>query len=292
MPNGRDEAMWRRLSEYHEMSTSSAFSQAFCWLIAEYVAQDGPAHAVGELFTKFLSREVRYCREVERLRTREALNGEDIQSLGAKRSIALLDIVEQARVVSAASAEGEIARQLLLAECYYRMQKPGPVIGHLERALAEGADDPLVHFALGCNRYYQALASLGNSTEAVEDKGHDGAIADFQLSCLQAVSAFEKALTGEDSDGEVHEWIGQMLQAAGFGEAAARAFDKAAELAHTIGDNDESDLTPPDTDRPGRLLTPGLGPITEAEIEQVGDLFRQRHEPTDVWPEAGRDYDR
>ncbi len=55
----------------------------------------------------------------------------------------------------------------------------------------------------------------------------------FQMACLQAVSAFESALTGQDSDSEVYEWVGRVLETAGFEEAAGQAFDKGDDLAYS-----------------------------------------------------------
>ena len=97
--------------------------------------------------------------------------------------------------------------------------------------MARGADHPLVQFALGYNRFElanQAFTALdpdsGETLVLDEDR--------YRLACLNAVNAFQQGLTGEAFDGQLHWWIGRVLEAAGFGDAAQASLRQAAE---TIG---------------------------------------------------------
>lgn len=274
-----NEAIWQQLWEYYQISAPSSFSQALCQLIAEYATVESDSQRMPQLVTEFLDREVRYHRQVGKLHSNEALTSDDLKSLSGKRNIALQDMIEQAKGATVETGAGEIARQLLLAECYQQVQEPDKAIAHLEKALADGADEPLIHFVLSYNRFHLALGSFGPMVELTDDSTNDDLLT-FQMACLQAVSAFESALTGQAGDSEVYEWIGRVLETAGFEEAAGQAFDKADDLAYS----DRADGEPaaayrglegnaPST-RPGQQM----GPITQEEIEEFGELLAGEHD--------------
>ena len=279
MYDDSNEAIWQQLWEYYQMSTPSSLSQALCQLIAEYATVEADSQCMPELVTEFLDREVRYHHQVAKLPTSEVLSPDDLKSLAGKRSIAVQDMIEQATEATIEVGAGEIARQLLLAECYRQVQEPDKVVAHLEKALADGADEPLVHFALGYNRFHLALESFGPLVEITDDSANDDLLT-FQMACLQAVSAFESALTGRASDTEVYEWIGRVLETAGFEEAAGQAFDKADDLSYS----DRADSEPaaayrglegdPPSTRPGQQM----GPITQEEIKEFGELLAGKHD--------------
>ncbi len=279
MYDDTNEAIWQQLWEYYQMSAPSSLSQALCQLIAEYATVEADSQRMPQLVTEFLDREVRYHRQVGKLHASEALTTEDLKSLTRKRSIAIQDMIEQAKGATVETSAGEIARQLLLAECYQQVQEPDKVVAHLEKALADGADEPLIHFALGYNRFHLALESFGPMVELTDDSTNDDLLT-FQMACLQAVSAFESALTGQAGDSEVYEWIGRVLETAGFEEAAGQAFDKADDLAYSdrtdgepaaVYHGLEGDLL---STRPGQQM----GPITQEEIEEFGKLLEGKHD--------------
>ncbi len=271
MLDSNDEAIWHHLREFSHMPTPSPFSQVFYEVIAEYATDSAAAEASRELLSRFLDREVFYYRQIERLRSKEDVTIADLESLAGKRSIALYDVIEEATDADSQTTNGEIARQLLLAECYYHVEEPEKVVAHLELALADGADDSIVHFALGYNRYRLAIESFGTTIRgAAEASAHQHAL--FQKACLQAVSAFQNALTGADNDSEIYQWIARVLQTAGFDEAAARALDRADDLGLVESDDGEREYPDP-------------GPITEAEIQQVREFFKRSHRLSDLWPE-------
>ena len=278
-----NEAIWQQLWEYYQMPAPSSLSQALCQLIAEYATAETDSQRMPELVTEFLDREVRYHRRGGRLHTSEALTTQDLKSLAGKHTIALQDMIEQATEATGEVGAGEIARQLLLAECYRQVQEPDKVVAHLETALADGADEPLVYFALGHNRFHLALESFGPLVEITDDSANDDLLT-FQMSCLQAVSAFESALTGQASDSEVYEWIGRVLETAGFEEAAGQAFDKADDLAYS----DSADGEPGAGYRglEDDVLSTGwgqkMGHITPEETEEFGQLLEGKHDISEL----------
>jgi len=287
MYNDSNEAIWQQLWEYYQMPAPSSLSQALCQLIAEYATVEADSQCMPELVTQFLNREVRYHHLVDKLSTSKALTTDDLKSLSRKRSIAIRDIIERATETTTEVGTGEIARQLLLAECYQQVQEPDKVVAHLEKALADGANEPLVHFALGYNRFHLALKSFGPMVELADDSADDGDdLLTFQMACLQAVSAFESALTGQASDSEVYEWIGQVLETAGFEEAAGQAFDKADDLTYS----DRVDGEPVDAYRGlegnSRSIRGGqkMGPITQEEIAEFGKLLAGKHDISELGP--------
>ncbi len=279
MYDDSNEAIWQQLWEYYQMSAPSSLSQALCQLIAEYATVEADSQRIPQLVTEFLDREVRYHRQVNKLHARKALTTEDLKSLAGKRSIAIQDTIEQAKGATVEKGAGEIARQLLIAECYQQIQEPDKVVAHLEKALADGADEPLIHFALGYNRFHLALESFGPMVELADDSTNN-ALLTFQMACLQAVSAFENALTGQASDSEVYEWIGQVLETAGFGEAAGQAFDKADDLAYSDRADGGPGILYHGLESDGSSIRWGLkmGPITEEEIEEFGKSLAGKHD--------------
>jgi len=290
MPDSSDEQIWRHLAEYGDMPTASLFSRAFYQLMAEYATHSANTEASRELLAKFLNREVRYHRQVGRFTDAEAVPLEDLQSVAGKRIIALHDLIEQAKAALSQTAAGEITRQLLLAECYYHIEEPDKAVAHLEMALKDGADDPLIYFVLGYNRYRLAVQSFATITATAERPHYD---VSFQRACLQAVAAFEDALTGEDSDRQVYQWIGHVLETAGFDEAASHAFEKAEGFLPV--ESDSADLgfpVPEANDHPSsRRELSSAAPITDAEIERVRELLKRPHQISELWPEdeAGAD---
>ena len=274
-----NEAIWRQLWEYSQMPAPSPLSQGLCQLIAEYATVAADSQCMPELVTQFLNREVRYHRQAGKLHTREALTTDDLKSLAGKHSIALQDTIEQAKEAIVEMGAAEIARQLLLAECYQQVQEPDKVVAHLEKALAVGADESMVHFALGYNRFHLALGSFGPTMELPDDSADDDLLP-FQMACLQAVSAFEGAITGQASDSEVYEWIGRVLETAGFEEAAGQAFDNANDLAYSnrVDGEPAAAYRGLEDDVPSTKPDQKIGPITQGEIEEFGQLLEGKHD--------------
>jgi len=274
-----NEAIWRQLSEYYQMPVPSSLSQALCQLIAEYATADADSQRMSKLVMQFLNHELKYYRQVQRLQNSEGLSAEDLRSLASKRSVALQDIIEQTKQATVEVGAAEVARQLLLAECYQQAQESDKVVAHLENAVADGADEPLVQFALGYTRFHLALESFGPRVELTDHSADDDLLT-FQMACLESVSAFERALTGQASDSEVYEWIGWVLETAGFEEAAGQAFNKADDLAYSdsVDDEDVATYREPQDDLSSTGWDHKLKPITQEEIEEFGELLAGKND--------------
>ncbi len=285
-----NELIARHIEELAKLPTFPSFCYSFYRIIADYVAEcHGPqAEVVRTFFDSFLHLELRYYRELESMVERDHLSGGDMQSLSDKRRIHLEMLIESARYPYR-DMRCERARHLILAECHYHLHQTDKVVAHLEWAVTAGADASLVYFALGYNRFHLALESF------VHPASNPGEwyIVDypkFQDACLQAVSAFEKALTGGEDDAELYQWIARVLRSAGFPEAADAALaniDEPVDDDEDIADDDdieyEFDYEDEDEDEaqydqawPGNRDADArpLQPISAEEIEAVGELLK------------------
>ena len=284
MRDNRDEVIHHQLSQLAEMPTVSPFCETFYQLIAQYACPGRCGDEnIGRLFARFLGIELRYHGQIDRANRREDVRTGEVQSLADKRQIGLASLAEEVRAVRCQSRDDEIARQLILAECYYHTHQTKKVIAHLEAAARQDSDEPLILFALGYNRYMLALEAF------VQPAPQPGEwlitdYLDFQMICLQAASAFVKVLRGSESDAEVYQWIGRVLATAGFQQAAAQAFTQAEQVGY--GESDEiepqehSELTSQFADEQPPAPLP---PITSAEIDKFTERLKGPLPITQLW---------
>ena len=272
----RDEVIERQLRELARMPTVSAFSQGFYQLIADYAcALGGGGEEVGGLFARFLNVELAYHGQLDRANRQEGLHLGDFQSAMDKRQIGLACLAEEVRATRAGSREDEIARQLILAECYYHTDQTDKVVAHLEAAAEDESEDPLIQFALGYNRFLLALQAFIRPT----DKRGEWLTADyshFQRTCLQAASAFEKALANGHDDAYLYHWLGMVLASAGLEQAAHEAFAQAEQaegggMAET--DLQEEELWSTEAAETEHRVSE-LPAITPAEIARVREVLK------------------
>ncbi len=280
------EEIYDRLEQLSDHETTSSFAVAYYELIADYLAGDGRGSQGLRLrFLEFLEVVERYHRALEVFATEDQVTLGNVRSSAQKRDIGLRVLLEQLAMDETTGA-AEIGRLLLSAECYSQLAAVDRVVERLEAALEVGAEHPLVQFALGYNRYElatQAFTRFSPESGRREIDDEDR----FRLTCLSAVSAFQDGLTGEAFDGHIHWWIGNVLQAAGFEDAAQASFERAAEIlaepgAYGLDKQAEAGL--------GLVweadLDPGAwddtGPITEDEVRQVRALLRRSYSASDV----------
>ncbi|MGD9498231.1 MAG: hypothetical protein AB7Y46_18165 [Armatimonadota bacterium] len=284
MNDADQEELYDRLERLAEYETVSAFALAYYELIADFLGGEGRGcQAMRLRLLEFLEIVERYHRALDIFASEDQVTLGNVRSAAEKRDIALKVLLEQlARDGTVGSAE--IGRLLLCAECYYQLGAVDRVVERLEAALEAGADHPLVQFALGYNRYELATQAFTryspeSGQREIEDEDR------FRLACLSAVSALQKGLSGEAFDGQIHWWIGNVLEAAGFGEAARASFDKATEIlgeAEVAGVGDAArpkavfGESEPATARAGRE------PITEDEVRRVGMLLRRSYSASDI----------
>jgi len=291
MGHNRDQTIEDQLSQLAQMDTVSPFCQVFYRLIAQYVSRAGePATGIGNLFAGFLSREVWYHEQIDRAGAQGQLSPGDHRSLADKRRIGLELLAEEAETTRCGSPQEEIGRQLVLAECYYHTAQTAKVVAHLEAAAYRDSHQSLIQFALGYNRYILALEAFVRST-ADPGKRLITDYISFQRVCLQAAAAFERVLSGRQSDRHVYEWIGRVLATAGFQEAAQQAFVQAEAAEHNytgeISQQDEPELNAKFS---GEHMLSELPPITQAEIEQATELLNGSLLIEELWPYDDHDW--
>jgi len=268
-----------RLAGYE---TVSSFGLAYYELIADYLAGESrSAQGLRLCFLEFLEVLERYHHALDDLVAADEVTLGNMRSATERRDIAMRVLLEQLGAEIAAGSL-EIGRLLLSAECYYQLGAVESVVDRLEAALEMGADHPLVLFALGYNRYELAMRAFTRySTETGQRE-----IADedrFRLACLTAVSAFQDGLTGSGFDGHLHWWIGSVLSAAGFAEAAQASFDKAESLLEGLdGWDPEAPLAAQSRRFAAHAEAALKGPITEDEVREAGILLRRSYDASDL----------
>lgn len=281
------EEVFDRLEQLAEYPTISSFTLAYYELIADYVSGESrDAQQARRYFLDFLKIVQRYHRALDVFTSEDQVTLGNVRSAAEKRDIALHVLVEQLGAHgNGGNSEAVIGRCLLSAECYYQLGMVEQVVERLEAALEAGADHPLVQFALGYNRYElatRAFTRYSPETGQREIDDYDR----FRLACLSAVSAFQDGLSGDSFDGHIYWWIGNVLKAAGFEEAAQASFDRAEQIL-TAWDEyelDEEDYLGFDwieEEKPTKSEE-AVGPITEDEVRQVGLLLRRSFNVSDI----------
>ena len=225
---GSEEALWDQLHQLDGLAAVPEFTREFYGLTVEWSAEsnDPPTR---ELTLRLLEIELRYYRQVRRLEESGGMGGLNAESALEKRQIALELLYERARGQGLRTEEAaEVARQLVMAECAYHLGRTDAVVAHLEQAMDAGAPDPLLYFALGYARFMLALSCVARLETPGTPQRPVGRKTIRQL-CLAAVTAFEGALTGGPRDAKILWWIGRVLMAAGFEDAAQEALAQASE---------------------------------------------------------------
>jgi len=274
---GDMEFIRRRLDDLQRHDSVTAFSGLYCEMIAERLVGGGPgAKALRRLFGLFLDWEAKYHSGLRNLTRGAGVNISSVGALGDRRHVGLQDLASRLEALHTSSSEAEGTRQLILAECRYQMVMYDRGVSCLEAALEAGVDHPIAHFALGYCRYvcaeqtYSAVDASTGEPIVVDARGYRGAL-------LEAVSAFERGLSGGELDSQIYWWIGTCLERAGFSNAARNAFrearreETAAPWNTVIGNGVPDECAPwEDTDADLAVLRELLRlPYTAADI--VGD---------------------
>lgn len=226
--SGSEEALWDQLHQLDGLAVVPEFTREFYGLTVEWSAEseDPPTR---ELTLRLLEIELRYYRQVRRTEEESVVGTSNAESALEKRQIALELLYERARGQGLRNENtAEVARQLVLAECAYHLGHTDAVVAHLEQAMDAGAPDPLLYFALGYARFMLALSCVAR-LETPGTSQRPVARETIRQLCLAAVTAFEGALTGGPRDAKILWWIGRVLMAAGFEDAAQEALAQASD---------------------------------------------------------------
>jgi len=280
------EDIYDRLDRLAEYETVSAFALAYYETIAEHIDGEGRQEEGLRLrFAEFLEVIEHYHMALDMFAVEDYVTLGNVRAAAQKRDIGLRALLEQLGV-DQASGDAEVGRLLLSAECYYQLAMIERVVEKLEGAVEAGGDHPLALFALGYNRYELATRAYtrydphsGEREVCDEDR--------FRLTCLSAVSSLQDGLTGSDFDGQLHWWIGTILRAAGFDEAAEASHRKADEIekdrlffadledaAFMLGLEIEGDYE--------YDLLNDSNPISEDEVERAGMLLRLSYTQSEI----------
>jgi hypothetical protein len=270
-----DVAIQSRLDELEALDTVSAFCQSFYRLTYRLVTIASDQEGVRIALTGLLDVELRYHRELDCLTERDQASVADLRSAGERHRIGLNAVRQYTLRLERLETLAQAARDLVLAECCYHLRRTAEVVAALERVVKLGVDQPLVHFALGYNRY---LLALETCTDAIGPEGvhevHDAA--SLRLQCLRAASALEDGLQGSELDGQLYWWIGVVLDAGGLTEAAQDAYDRSAELLHPDSSDDERE---PGEATEWRQQSPAPRDITDDDIRRAAHALSQAFDP-------------
>jgi len=280
------EDIYDRLYALGDYETISGFALAYYDTIADYLSGDGrAAEGLRLRLVEFLEAMERYHRALQVFAVEDHVTLGNVRAAAEKRDISLRVLLEQLEVDRTRGDE-EIGRLLLMAECYYQLALVDRVVERLEAAVDAGGEHPLALFALGYNRYELATRAFtrydsptGQRVVIDEDR--------YRLACLSAVSALQDGLTGSYFDSQMHWWIGNILAAAGFGEAAAASFRKSDEIdraSELIEDEEEiAFLLGLETEGDYEYdLSAGSEAITEDEVRQAAALLRLSYTQSEI----------
>ncbi len=192
----------------------------------------GDSGKVAEAMEAVLRYELWHHGTLRRLAQTPDLQGRYLIPLGVEMRTALLSLTQRLKNVSVFGSPEKAVLSLLLAHCHYQLGNTQAVISALEEAVANGASDPIVFFALGFNRHKLALThyarweALSKRLVVLDREG-------FETQMRRAIDDFKKGLsvTGtEPGDAQLYMWIGLIYELLGEREEAAAAYEKAREL--------------------------------------------------------------
>ena len=275
MFDASDQAIGLRLDELDGLDTVSAFSHCFYVLIAQLVSVVAAKDAVRVALAGLLDVELRYQGELKQLSERQQVSLADLQAASQRHRLGLESVLKFASRLQCETVIPDAARGLVLAACHYDLRQTAEVVRVLEYVLQLGIEQPLVQFALGYNRYLLALEKCP-ATPHFSGTRPTLAPVDFQLRCLQAMSALEDGLRGDELDGQLYWWIGVISEAAGLTEAAQDAYDKSAAALEAAGERAEGG--------PARLETWEMSnaAITDDEVWMAGEMLKGRFDPSEL----------
>lgn len=223
MPMPFDEQdLLEMLTELEQRPTLSWLSGMIYEIAADQLLNAGELQSdAGAAFVQLMRAELRYHREVETIVDRDELDLAALGRLNRRHETALEHNLSNLARTAANTQTARGVCELGLAECCLRLGRLARALDHLHQAVTDGVKGPLLHLAIGYAKYQQAIETFGPVSPSDEARWQD-----FQVACLEAVSALEVAV-GAGIDSQIYWWEATILNAAGFEDAAEESFIKA-----------------------------------------------------------------
>ncbi|MEI6501050.1 MAG: hypothetical protein WCP21_08485 [Armatimonadota bacterium] len=275
MHDASDQAIGLRLEELEALPSVSDFSQALYMLMADLVSLTGAGGPARLALAALLDVELLYHTTMNQLVDRAEVSTADLRELADRHRVGLRGVREFATGLAPSGALPDAARWLVVAECCYHLRRTDEVVAALEQVVSLGVCQPLVQFALGYNRYMQALEDFTRPGENEGELTINNPLG-FRLQCLQAVAALEDGVGDEHFDAQLYWWMGVILEAADLTEAAQDAYDKSTHLTDA-----EREADPQQWSGGGRWRDVDEA-ISEDELRQAAELFKHRFDPSDL----------
>jgi tetratricopeptide (TPR) repeat protein len=282
-----DDKCHAAISELESFPTFTPFNRGFYRLLAESMHNCGPKSArLRRLFMLLLRIETRRHNSMLGLHAQDVLDVFNLSQTTRKTKNEIQRVLRALMGVECNSPEERLAWQLMLSECRYHQGEPRLVVAALRRAVAQGANHPLVHFALGYNLYCHAMRAYTRmDTEKQQAQATNPKM--FVQTCRQAIAAFRVGigLNAGAFDAQLYWWIGFICEILAEKQAARRSYREAARI-------DPDNYAKPARERLARLNSrirdahdakerkrlSRLPPITEDEMAEasrlLGDLER------------------
>lgn len=253
------------LKELNRHHTVSRFLRLYHALVAARL-EDGLPSSLGllEVFAGYLEAQISHHR---RLSWQQGAGGlgmsvRELTQLAEEHRHALETCGRRLQSELAQAPEHAATALLLEAACAWGLGAHAEAVECLQRVLAADPEIPVVHFALGLNRYQRAEQEYAwDETERGDVPRVDRVR--YRARLLEAVSAFEDSLTGGPLDADANRWIALCLARAGFSRASLPAEGDQA-LTDGAAKGEEADPTPA-----------AHAPITLEEIRQVAQMLKR-----------------
>ncbi len=217
-----EQDMLEMLTELEQRPTLSWLSGMIYEIAADQLLNAGELQSeAGVAFVQLMRAELRYHREVETIVDRDELDLAALGQLNRRHEGALEHNLANLADTVAKTKVARGVRELGLAECCLRLGRLAPALDHLDRAIVDGVNGPLLHLAIGYAKYQNAIETFGPVDRTDEPRWQD-----FQVACLEAVTALEVGLGG-GIDSQIYWWEATILNSAGFEDAAEESFNKA-----------------------------------------------------------------
>lgn len=221
------------LQRLNALTVVPDFLRRYWRLVLEHLERcEGQPERLLRLCEAALSYTLWHHKAMERLAQSPEMQMRYLVPLGAELRAGLLRLCRVVERYRPASAAEQVVHELLRAFCHYQLGNTEQVVRSLEAAWEQGAQAPLIAFALGYNRYRWALgqfARLGPRGEVVGITDE----AAFEDAVRRALQDFERGLAlpaDAPTEALLHFWKGALHEVLGEVDDAVQAYERAKVL--------------------------------------------------------------